>query len=58
MSIGWARRAAFAGARSDWRKDRGRWRKRLSFFYFASTISREKILFTIRHSPPYFTSDM
>ena len=26
--------------------------------YFAATLSLEKILFTIRHSPPYFTSDM
>jgi hypothetical protein len=26
--------------------------------YFGAIISLEKILFTIRHSPPYFTSDM
>jgi hypothetical protein len=59
MLVGWAPGAAFEGAASNCRKaGQTLVRSIVPRSYFASTISREKILFTIRHSPPYFTNDM
>jgi hypothetical protein len=63
MLVGWGRGGAFASGGSgackriaDVHLNQQSAIRNLP--YFAARLSLEKTLFTIRHSPPYFTSDM